>query len=79
MSGPTSQLHSGIAQAREYEDPHGLLEKTEYLLRYILNIYIPWIRNRLISAALEPVLSRTKNSFIASYYSLFFHEYQNKN
>jgi CCR4-NOT transcription complex subunit 1 len=39
MSGPTSQLHSGIAQAREYEDPQGLLEKTEYLLREWVNMY----------------------------------------
>ena len=31
--GPTSQLHSGIQQAREYEDPPGLMEKTEFLLR----------------------------------------------
>ena len=33
------QLHSGIAQAREYEDPPGLLEKTEYLLREWVNAY----------------------------------------
>ena len=33
MSGPTAQLHSGIQQAREFEDPPGLLEKTEFLLR----------------------------------------------
>jgi CCR4-NOT transcription complex subunit 1 len=39
MSGPTAQLHSGIAQAREYEDPPGLLEKTEYLLREWVNAY----------------------------------------
>jgi len=39
MSGPTSQLHSGIQQAREFEDPHGLLEKTEYLLREWVNMY----------------------------------------
>ncbi|XP_071824170.1 CCR4-NOT transcription complex subunit 1-like isoform X2 [Apostichopus japonicus] len=31
--GPTSMMHSGISQAREYDDPHGLREKTEYLLR----------------------------------------------
>jgi len=39
MSGPTAQLHSGIAQAREYEDPPGLLEKTEFLLRDWVNMY----------------------------------------
>ncbi len=38
-SGPTAQLHSGIAQAREFEDPPGLLEKTEYLLREWVNAY----------------------------------------
>ena len=39
VAGPTAQLHSGIAQAREYEDPPGLLEKTEYLLREWVNAY----------------------------------------
>merc|ERR1719510_2723922 len=39
MAGPTAQLHSGIAQAREIEDPPGLLEKTEYLLREWVNAY----------------------------------------
>jgi len=39
MSGPTSQLHSGIQQAREYEDPPGLMEKTEFLLRDWVNMY----------------------------------------
>jgi len=39
MSGPTSQLHSGIQQAREFEDPPGLMEKTEFLLRDWVNMY----------------------------------------
>lgn len=39
MSGPTAQLHSGIQQAREFEDPPGLLEKTEFLLREWVNMY----------------------------------------
>jgi CCR4-NOT transcription complex subunit 1 len=39
MSGPTAQLHSGIQQAREFEDPPGLLEKTEFLLRDWVNMY----------------------------------------
>ena len=39
ISGPTAQLHSGIAQAKEFEDPPGLLEKTEYLLREWVNAY----------------------------------------
>merc|ERR1719402_2098065 len=39
MTGPTAQLHSGIAQAREFEDPPGLLEKTEFLLREWVNMY----------------------------------------
>ncbi len=38
-AGPTAQLHSGIQQAREFEDPPGLLEKTEYLLREWVNAY----------------------------------------
>ena len=39
MAGPTAQLHSGIQQAREFEDPPGLLEKTEFLLREWVNAY----------------------------------------
>merc|ERR1719334_2732658 len=39
MSGPTAQLHSGIQQAREFDDPPGLLEKTEFLLRDWVNMY----------------------------------------
>ena len=38
--GPTSQLHSGIQQAREYEDPPGLMEKTEFLLRFSFKHYL---------------------------------------
>ncbi|KAK7790471.1 hypothetical protein R5R35_006209 [Gryllus longicercus] len=41
QGGPTAHIHSGILQvrAREYEDPPGLLEKTEYLLRDWVSIY----------------------------------------
>eukprot|EP00096_Caligus_rogercresseyi_P006991 TRINITY_DN2417_c0_g1_i1.p1 TRINITY_DN2417_c0_g1~~TRINITY_DN2417_c0_g1_i1.p1 ORF type:complete len:1930 (-),score=640.60 TRINITY_DN2417_c0_g1_i1:677-5986(-) len=39
MAGPTGQLHSGIQQAREFGDPRGLLEKTEFLLREWVNAY----------------------------------------
>uniref|UniRef100_T1ISW7 CCR4-NOT transcription complex subunit 1 n=1 Tax=Strigamia maritima TaxID=126957 RepID=T1ISW7_STRMM len=38
-TGPTSMMHSGISQAREYDDPPGLHEKTEYLLREWVNMY----------------------------------------
>ena len=37
--GPTSMMHSGISQAREFDDPPGLHEKTEYLLREWVNMY----------------------------------------
>jgi len=37
--GPTSMMHSGINQAREFDDPPGLNEKTEYLLREWVNLY----------------------------------------
>lgn len=43
-SGPTEQLHSGTKQAREFDDSHGLLEKTEVLLRDWVNIYHRWRR-----------------------------------
>ncbi|XP_032816690.1 CCR4-NOT transcription complex subunit 1 isoform X5 [Petromyzon marinus] len=38
-AGPTSMMHSGISQAREYDDPPGLHEKAEYLLREWVNMY----------------------------------------
>lgn len=37
--GPTSMMQSGISQAREIDDPPGLHEKTEYLLREWVNMY----------------------------------------
>ena len=37
--GPTSMMHSGISQAREFDDPPGLREKTEYLLREWVSMY----------------------------------------
>lgn len=37
--GPTSLMHSGISQAREYDDPPGLHDKTEYLLREWVTMY----------------------------------------
>ena len=32
-------MHSGISQAREIDDPPGLHEKTEYLLREWVNMF----------------------------------------
>ena len=37
--GPTSMMHSGISQAREFDDPPGLHDKTEFLLREWVNMY----------------------------------------
>jgi CCR4-NOT transcription complex subunit 1 len=36
---PPPMMHSGIIQAREFEDPPGLHEKTEYLLREWVGLY----------------------------------------
>ena len=36
---PTSMMHSGITQAREFDDPPGLHEKTEFLLREWVSLY----------------------------------------
>ena len=38
-SGPTSMMQSGINQAKELDDPQGLHEKTEYLLREWVQMY----------------------------------------
>ena len=37
--GPTAHIHKGISQAREFDDPPGLQEKTEYLLREWVQLY----------------------------------------
>ena len=55
-------------------------------LKFFISIFLSiefnfpvWLRSRLISAGLEPVLSHNEKSCIASYYRLnIFHEYQNK-
>jgi len=39
MSGPTAHLHNSIRQAREFDDRHGLLEKTKFPLRDWVNMY----------------------------------------
>ena len=38
-TGAASMMHSGINQAREFDDPPGLHEKTEFLLREWVNMY----------------------------------------
>lgn len=38
-SGPMSMMHSGISQAREYDDPPGLHEKTDALLHDWVSMY----------------------------------------
>ncbi|KAJ8336619.1 hypothetical protein SKAU_G00378390 [Synaphobranchus kaupii] len=37
--GPNFMMHSGISQASEYDDPPGLREKAEYLLREWVSLY----------------------------------------
>ena len=37
--GPTAHIHKGISQARDFDDPPGLQEKTEYLLREWVQLY----------------------------------------
>nr|CAD7196956.1 unnamed protein product [Timema douglasi] len=41
QGGPSAHIHSGILQvrARDFDDPPGLMEKTEYLLRDWVSIY----------------------------------------
>ncbi|XP_077145079.1 CCR4-NOT transcription complex subunit 1 isoform X2 [Ranitomeya variabilis] len=39
QGGPNFMMHSGISQASEYDDPPGLREKAEYLLREWVNLY----------------------------------------
>ena len=37
--GPTAHIHKGISQAREFDDPPDMQEKTEYLLREWVQLY----------------------------------------
>lgn len=37
--GPNFMMHSGISQASKYDDPPGLREKAEYLLREWVSLY----------------------------------------
>jgi len=37
--GPSFMMHSGIPQASEYDDPSGLREKAEYMLREWVNAF----------------------------------------
>ncbi|XP_043234309.1 CCR4-NOT transcription complex subunit 1-like isoform X1 [Amphibalanus amphitrite] len=37
--GPTAHIHKGISQARDFDDPPGLQEKTEFLLREWVQLY----------------------------------------
>ena len=37
--GPINMMHSGISQAREFDDPPGLKEKTDILLREWVTMY----------------------------------------
>lgn len=37
--GPTAHIHKGISQARDFDDPPGMQEKTEYLLREWVSLY----------------------------------------
>ena len=37
--GPTAHIHKGISQARDFDDPPGLQDKTEFLLREWVALY----------------------------------------
>ena len=48
-------------------------------IKLIPRIHILWIRNRIISAGLEPVLSHTEKSCLPSYYRQFSMNIEIKN
>lgn len=57
-TGPTSMMQSGINQARELDDPQGLHEKVEYLLREWVAAYHNPNSGRDSSKAFQPFLAQ---------------------
>ncbi len=68
--GPNFMMHSGISQASEYDDPPGLREKAEYLLREWVNLYHSAAAGRdstkAFSAFVGQVSNDTQNTKVSS-------------
>lgn len=60
--GPNFMMHSGISQASEYDDPPGLREKAEYLLREWVNLYHSAAAGRDSTKAFSAFVGQVKSS-----------------
>jgi len=58
--GPASMMQSGVSQAREFDDPPGLHEKTEYLLREWVTLYHSPAAGRDSSKAFCAIVSQVR-------------------
>lgn len=59
--GPNFMMHSGISQASEYDDPPGLREKAEYLLREWVNLYHSAAAGRDSTKAFSAFVGQVRN------------------
>ncbi len=60
--GPNFMMHSGISQASEYDDPPGLREKAEYLLREWVNLYHSAAAGRDSTKAFSAFVGQVSNN-----------------
>lgn len=60
--GPNFMMHSGISQASEYDDPPGLREKAEYLLREWVNLYHSAAAGRDSTKAFSAFVGQVKST-----------------
>ena len=65
---PPPMMHSGIIQSREYEDPPGLHEKTEFLLREWVNLYHSPSGGLDSSKAFSTFVAQVMGSFDKNYW-----------
>ena len=70
-SGPTSMMQSGITQAREIDDPPGLHEKTEYLLREWVQLYHSPKSGRDSTKAFSDFVSLVTKCFATDWHCCF--------
>ncbi len=69
--GPTSMMHSGISQAREFDDPPGLHEKTEYLLREWVNMFHSPAAGRDSTKAFSAFVGQVRYEILISLYHYY--------
>lgn len=69
--GPNFMMHSGISQASEYDDPPGLREKAEYLLREWVNLYHSAAAGRDSTKAFSAFVGQVRATSLISFIYTF--------